>query len=48
MSNPNIDNFQGTQVSESKFWRKFKQDPAVPIGRILSSIVYFISLNFQF
>lgn len=32
MSNPNIDNFQGTQVSESKFWRKFKQDPAVPIG----------------
>jgi len=32
MSNSNIDDFQRTQVSESKFWRKFKQDPAVPIG----------------
>ena len=26
------DYYEGIQVSESKFWRKAKQDPAVPIG----------------
>ena len=24
--------YEGVQVSESKFWRKLKQDPVVPIG----------------
>jgi hypothetical protein len=24
--------YEGIEVSESKFWRKVKQDPAVPIG----------------
>ena len=28
----NLDDFQSTPVSESKFWRKVKQDPVVPIG----------------
>jgi hypothetical protein len=28
-----VDDFQPTQVIESKFWRKVKQDPVVPIGR---------------
>jgi len=44
MSNSNIDDFQRTQVSESKFWRKFKQDPAVPIGR---ELLFWISIEFS-
>jgi hypothetical protein len=30
----NDNDYQGIQVSESKFWRKVKQDPVVPIGMI--------------
>lgn len=29
-----LSDFQGVQVNESKLWRKFKQDPVVPIGKI--------------
>ena len=30
---PTDDNdYEGIQVAESKFWRKVKQDPVVPIG----------------
>ena len=28
----NDDHYEGIQVVESKFWRKVKQDPVVPIG----------------
>ncbi len=28
----NDNDYQGIPVSESKFWRKVKQDPVVPIG----------------
>jgi hypothetical protein len=30
--NHSSNDFQVTQVNQSKFWRKFKQDPVVPIG----------------
>jgi hypothetical protein len=30
--NPDLNDFEATQVIESKFWRKVKQDPVVPIG----------------
>jgi hypothetical protein len=39
-SNQTLDDFQVTEVDQSKFWRKFKQDPLVPIG-----ILNFIYLN---
>jgi hypothetical protein len=31
-NNQNLDDFEATEVSQSKFWRKVKQDPVVPIG----------------
>lgn len=42
--NKNLDDFEGTHVAESKFWRKIKQDPVVPIGllRFLLFILYLI------
>jgi len=30
--NNNNNNYEGIQPTESKFWRKVKQDPVVPIG----------------
>jgi hypothetical protein len=31
-TNPNNDAYEVIQPTESKFWRKFKRDPVVPIG----------------
>lgn len=31
-SDSNTGDYQGIQMTESKFWRKVKQDPVVPLG----------------
>ncbi len=42
MSNQNIDDYESVASNESKFWRKVKQDPVVPIGML----TYFFLLVF--
>jgi len=37
----NLNDFEPTRVPESKFWRKVKQDPVVPIG-ILKIYFFFV------
>jgi hypothetical protein len=36
--NQNNNDYEGIQPVESKFWRKVKQDPVVPIGLLFSHI----------
>lgn len=33
--NKNNKHHEGIQLAESKFWRKVKQDPVVPIGLLV-------------
>jgi hypothetical protein len=42
--NQNLDDFQSIQVNQSKFWKKFKQDPVVPIGMKKISFHFIIGI----
>ena len=40
------DDFARTEIAESKFWRKVKQDPVVPIG-LLRFLLFISHLMFN-
>jgi hypothetical protein len=43
----NLNDFDSIEVNESKFWRKVKQDPVVPIG-LLELFFYLLKFSIYF